>query len=195
MKIYFFSISLLLKKKKNASHYLIRPSSLCMHLSTTISSLQCFIYSDVNELHQSTAVLKILRWKMLKRLKKCEFASCVFPLQGWILPQTCWNLLSAAASQACSAPQRRRHWEMTLGSHCSQATTEAALLGQNQAWCFSDSISLGLVVPYCALARIDTRGVRWQRGNLCPMDLICIFFGITPMSLARVIWFFFLRND
>lgn len=114
----------------------------------------CFIYSEDNEIHQSTAVLKIFKWKMLKRLKNCEFASSVFPPQAWNLLQTCWNLLSAVASQACSAPQRQRHWKITLGSHCSRATTAVALLGQNQAWCFFDSTSLGLILPYCVLACI-----------------------------------------
>lgn len=60
---------------------------------------------------------------------------------------------------------------MTLASHCSRATTAAALLGQNQAWCCSDSTILTLIPPYCVFAPPDTQS--GQRGNLCPMDLVC----------------------
>lgn len=123
----------------------------------------CFIYSEIVESHRSTATLKILGCKKMW-ICKC----CFFPPQACFLLWTCWNLLGAGASPAC------RHWEITLGSRCSRGVIAAALLSQNQAWCSSDSTSLGLISPQCVLARVGAHHIRWWRGNLCPMDSLYV---------------------
>lgn len=149
---------------------------MCACVQRNILPTTCVSYT----VKLSKATTAQLRWKSSAakcrgHSKKCEFTSFVSPPpQACFLLWTCWNLLGAGASPACSAPQRQRHWKITLGSRCSRGVIAAALLSQNQAWCSSDSTSLGLISPQCVLARVGAHHIRWWRGNLCPMDLLYV---------------------
>lgn len=161
---------------------------MCACVQRNILPTTCVSYAV--KLSKATAAQ--LRWKSSAakcrgHSKKCEFTSFVFPPppQACFPLWTCWNLLGAGASPACSAPQRQRHWKITLGSRCSRGVIAAALLSQNQAWCSSDSTSLGLISPQCVLARVGAHHIRWwRREPLSNGFTICLPFGIRPTYIS-----------